>query len=30
VNMKSSARGTPFFDGVTFTIDGKRTGDCAK
>jgi uncharacterized protein DUF3617 len=30
VNMKSSAKGTPFADGVTITIDGKRTGDCAQ
>ena len=30
VNMKSSAGDSPFGNGVTLTIDGKRTGDCAK
>jgi hypothetical protein len=31
VSMKSSrAEGTPFANGATITIDGKRIGDCAK
>ena len=30
VNMKSTAKDSPFGNGVTLTVNGKRTGDCTK